>query len=113
MQRMCIGCQAHAEHSVKDLSRILCSQVQAYFCGHDHNLEHLYHAATRTHTIVSGAGSKCGRMINGTTDSLYQYPAQGFVVMNVGQQIAVADFYTLEGGHLEPAYTAIIPKQLE
>ena len=32
--------------------------VQAYFCGHDHHLEHLHTPNSRLHYIISGAGSE-------------------------------------------------------
>ena len=51
--------------------------LQAYFCGHDHSLEHLYRSDTGVHYIVSGAGSRCDRGFGTATDSLFQWPYSG------------------------------------
>jgi hypothetical protein len=33
--------------------------VQAYLCGHEHNLQYLHVEGERTHYFVSGGGSQC------------------------------------------------------
>lgn len=48
-------------------------KVQAYFAGHDHDLEHLRHAVDGTYTydiVVTGAGSKLTGVANGVVDSV-------------------------------------------
>ena len=52
-------------------------RLQAWFAGHDHNLEHLYVDSHGYHVIVSGAGSRCNREFIGEELSRYQWPYSG------------------------------------
>ena len=52
--------------------------VQAYFCGHEHNLQYLHKEGEPTHYIVSGGGSQVGQYGNGTgPDLLMFHPSSG------------------------------------
>ena len=48
--------------------------VQAYLCGHEHNLQYLHKEGERTHYIVSGGGSQVGNYGNGTGPDLLMFP---------------------------------------
>ncbi|EFN52556.1 hypothetical protein CHLNCDRAFT_138537 [Chlorella variabilis] len=81
--------------------------VQAYLCGHDHNLEHL--AVQGYNVIVSGGGSESGREKVGSAFSHYYYPYSGFVSLLVDPEEMVVKFYTLEDDDL-PAHTTLITR---
>ena len=49
--------------------------VQAYLCGHEHNLQYLHKEGERTHYIVSGGGSQVGNYGNGTGPDLLMFHA--------------------------------------
>ena len=52
--------------------------VQAYFCGHEHNLQYLHAQGEPTHYIVSGGGSQVGSYGNFTgQDLLLFHPGSG------------------------------------
>ena len=52
--------------------------VQAYFCGHEHNLQYLHRHGESTHHIVSGGGSQTGQYGNSTgQDLLLFHPGSG------------------------------------
>ena len=79
--------------------------VDAYFSGHDHNLEHLKFRDLDTEYFVSGAGSDCDRGFTGTTDSMFQYQYSGFVAVDVSNNHIEVNFYSLEAGPDKPIYT--------
>ena len=54
--------------------------VQAYFAGHDHNLEHI-HVPNAPHYLISGGGSKSDRPFIDNIGSLFQVP--GLSVLRV------------------------------
>lgn len=52
--------------------------VQAYFCGHEHNLQYLHRQGESTHHVVSGGGSQTGQYGNSTgQDLLLFHPGSG------------------------------------
>ena len=52
--------------------------VQAYFCGHEHNLQYLHTEGETTHYVVSGGGSQVGQYGNGTGPDLVMFhPGSG------------------------------------
>ena len=52
--------------------------AQAYFCGHEHNLQYLHKEGEPTHYIVSGGGSQVGQYGNGTAPDLIMFhPGSG------------------------------------
>ena len=52
--------------------------VQAYFCGHEHNLQYLHKEGEPTHYVVSGGGSQVGNYGDGTgPDLLMFHPGSG------------------------------------
>ena len=55
--------------------------VSAYFCGHDHNLQHIH--ASSYHQIVSGAGSELGKGFFSHHHSPFQYDENGFVFVRI------------------------------
>ncbi|KAI3430746.1 hypothetical protein D9Q98_009158 [Chlorella vulgaris] len=79
--------------------------VQLYLTGHDHNLEHLDRGFYSV--VVTGAGSETGREQVAAAYSHYYYPYSGFVGVTIEPEMAVVDFYTLEGGDI-PAHTTLI-----
>jgi hypothetical protein len=51
--------------------------VQAYFCGHDHNLQLLHKPGTGYHHVTSGAGSLVRPEFFGRKHSLFQHGGNG------------------------------------
>ena len=86
--------------------------AQAYFSGHDHNLEHLHLPDLGLHYIVAGGGSDCDRGFVGGASSLYQHPYSGFVAATVSRHELTVNFFTLESS-TRPAHTARIPANPE
>jgi len=84
--------------------------VQAYFSGHDHNLEHIHVDNTRPHYIISGGGSKSDRPFTGDTDSMFQWPYSGFVTAELARDELIVAFYGYGTGtdDLEPMYSTRI-----
>jgi tartrate-resistant acid phosphatase type 5 len=74
--------------------------VQAYFAGHDHDLEHL--KLDRLHLIVSGAGSEHRPVKNPTTNA-FSRACSGFVMASVGENSMKVRFFDGEGHHLYSA----------
>lgn len=83
-------------------------KVNAYFSGHDHNLEHLKCSDLDTEYFISGAGSDCDRGFKGNTDSMFQYQYSGFTAVEVRSNDMKVDFYSLEGGPSKPIYTTVL-----
>lgn len=83
--------------------------LQAYFSGHDHNLEHLHVEEVGTHYFVSGGGSDTDgqRDFLGTASSVFQYRYSGFAAVHVSPKGAVVEFYAPEH-QLKPVHTARI-----
>ncbi|PSC71678.1 Metallo-dependent phosphatase [Micractinium conductrix] len=83
--------------------------VQAYFAGHDHDMECL--AAEGYHIVVSGAGSETNRT-QGTPNpgSTFYWPYSGFVAVRLEADSMRVDFHTLDGG-TQPAFTSTIPRR--
>lgn len=73
-------------------------QVTAYFCGHDHDLEHLKPDGP-THYIVSGAGSSV-RPVNPTDITRFSQSIPGFVVVRVYDKSFTLAFIDYEGNLL-------------
>ena len=67
--------------------------MQAYFAGHDHNLEHIRASNLTLHYIISGGGSKSDRPFIGDTDSLFQWPYSGFVTAELSKNELIVHFY--------------------
>jgi tartrate-resistant acid phosphatase type 5 len=80
---------------------------QAYFSGHDHDLEHLHVREVGAHYVVTGGGSDCHREFQGAASSVWQYPGSGFVAAAVAGDTLTVDFYTLDGD-LQAAHTLAI-----
>jgi tartrate-resistant acid phosphatase type 5 len=80
--------------------------VQAYFAGHDHDLEHL--KLDRLHLIVSGAGSE-HRPVKSPTTSAFSRACSGFVMASVGENNMQMRFFDGEGHHLYSANVAHHP----
>jgi len=74
--------------------------VQAYFAGHDHDLEHL--KLDRLDLIVSGAGSEHRPMQNPPT-SPFSRSCSGFVMASVGENNMHVRFFDGEGDNLYSA----------
>ena len=84
--------------------------VQAYFCGHDHNLQHIHADERGYHQVTSGAGSAIGSGFFGDTDSPFQYDANGFVAVTVGRKSMRVEFIGVDED--APLYVVDIPKAL-
>eukprot|EP01026_Neomeris_dumetosa_P039985 TRINITY_DN32_c0_g6_i2.p1 TRINITY_DN32_c0_g6~~TRINITY_DN32_c0_g6_i2.p1 ORF type:complete len:405 (-),score=41.59 TRINITY_DN32_c0_g6_i2:272-1486(-) len=84
---------------VDDLEPILKSQnVQVYFNGHDHDLEHIRFENDVTNYITSGAGSKVREFDVGYRfGAKYQYPKQGYVSVEMNSETMNIVFYGIDG----------------
>jgi tartrate-resistant acid phosphatase type 5 len=74
--------------------------VQAYFAGHDHDLEHL--KLDHLDLIVSGAGSE-HRPMKSPATSPFSRACSGFVTASVGENDMQVRFFDGEGHHLYSA----------
>lgn len=77
--------------------------VQAYFAGHDHDLEHL--KLDHLDLIVSGAGSEHRPMKNPPTGP-FSRACSGFVMASVGENNMYVRFFDGEGHNLYSANVA-------
>lgn len=86
--------------------------MQAYFAGHDHNLEHIHAGNDTLHYVISGGGSKSDRPFISDTDSLFQWPYSGFVTAELSQEDLIVRFYGVCSGEddAEPIYKASISR---
>ncbi|KAK9807654.1 hypothetical protein WJX72_005515 [[Myrmecia] bisecta] len=84
--------------------------VQAYFCGHDHDLQHINAEGSGVHYLVSGAGSLTTKGFLDDADSLFQYDGSGFVAVTLSRDELLCEFLGIEGNYLQPIHTARIPK---
>lgn len=87
--------------------------VQAYFAGHDHNLEHIHVPRRTPHYIVSGGGSKTERPFEAKDGSLFQWPSSGFVSVELSAEEMTVEFlgYGTGADDNAPMYMARIPRQ--
>ena len=67
--------------------------VQAYFAGHDHNLEHIHVNSSTPHYIIIGGGSKSDRPFICATNSMFQWPYSGFVTAELSNEELTVYFY--------------------
>jgi hypothetical protein len=84
-------------------------KVDAYFCGHDHSLQHLFNKHTGIHYFVCGSGSSTGvlRAIPGYTLAGLLVP--GFIDCVIGTDAMTVRFVSSQGAEM---YTVDIQKQI-
>lgn len=82
--------------------------AQAYFCGHDHNLQYIYNPDRQYHQITSGAGSQIGSYFYGDLDSPFQYGANGFVAVSMGRNSMRVEYLGVDSD--EPLFVVEIPQ---
>lgn len=89
---------------------ILKYNVSAYFCGHDHNLQHIIVPDQQGyHQILSGAGSQLGKGFFRQKNSPFQHDAtQGFVMATVMTDVMHVEYLTIDSP-VEPLYSVDIP----
>ena len=75
------------------------NNVQAYFCGHDHNLQHLIDDGI--HYFVSGGGSRAREDIGKRADAVFTANSTGFLEVALTSTILVATFYDQSGKLLD------------
>lgn len=80
--------------------------VQAYFAGHDHNLQHHRPAGSPVDYFVSGAGSLTREVIQ-TPNTLFAYRAPGFMAASLTRNGMVVRSYNEDGDLL---YSADVPR---
>lgn len=87
--------------------------VQAYFAGHDHNLEHIYVPGQTPHYIISGGGSKTERPFIDEAGSHFQWPSSGFVSVVLRDQKMTVEFlgYGTGADDNAPMYVARVPRE--
>lgn len=83
--------------------------AQAYFNGHDHNLQHIKNPGHPVHYLVSGAGSRVGGGFTGNNTAPLMYGGNGFVAVTLRSEEMAAEFVGL-GGVL---HTVRIPVKVE
>ncbi|MEL6192936.1 MAG: tartrate-resistant acid phosphatase type 5 family protein [Bacteroidota bacterium] len=71
-------------------------QVHAYFCGHEHDVQHLKADGKFTHHFVSGAGSMV-RETGSTNESKYTEGENSFLSVRMTKNSLVAQFIKAEG----------------
>lgn len=80
----------------------------AYFCGHEHDLQHIRRTGGRVHYVVSGAGSdtRPGEFdsVDDTPGLNYATESQGFVSVRVGSNTLNVQFFTTAHGPEHPEY---------
>ena len=106
-----LSLHASSIQTIRDSLAMQEAGVQAYFAGHDHNLEHIHASNSNPHYIISGGGSKSDRPFIGDTDSLFQWPYSGFVTAELSEAELAVQFYGFgtRADDLEPMYSVLIP----
>lgn len=97
-----------------DICTVQAAEVQAYFAGHDHNLEHIHVAGKNPHYIISGGGSKTERPFLAKTASHFQWPSSGFVAVELSEEELRVEFLGYSGTGPDdnaPLYVARIPRE--
>ena len=78
--------------------------LQAYFCGHEHNLQYLHREGESTHHIVSGGGSQTGEYGNSTgQDLMLFHPGSGEQCIKLAQIDAIWQYFSGNFIHLPAA----------
>lgn len=72
------------------------NNVDVYFCGHEHDLQHIKPENHNTHHLISGAGSEV-RPTKMTTDSLAAVSETGIMVISVTQDELLIQFVNYKG----------------
>jgi tartrate-resistant acid phosphatase type 5 len=99
------------EDMVADVEPLLVEHgVQAYFAGHDHNLQHLHDPDSGYHHITSGAGSSIGSGFYGNKHSPFQWPGNGFVAVEMRKKTMRVEYIGVDGD--EPLFTIDIPRDV-
>ena len=83
--------------------------AQAYFAGHDHNLQHIHNPETKYHHVTSGAGSSIGSHFYGDKYSPFQHAGNGFVAVEVGKYSMKVEYLGVDGA--TPLFSIDIPRQ--
>jgi len=84
--------------------------VQAYFCGHDHNLQYIYNPNRGYHHVTSGAGSAIGDGFSGHHDSPFQYAGNGFVAVTMGPRAMKVEYLGVDSD--EPLFSVTVPRDI-
>ncbi|MDX1440490.1 MAG: tartrate-resistant acid phosphatase type 5 family protein, partial [Rubricoccaceae bacterium] len=61
--------------------------VQAYFAGHDHNLQHLRREGSPIHYFISGAGSLTRGVDRDDPDALFLLQSAGFMAVSMTDEV--------------------------
>ena len=71
--------------------------VAAYFCGHEHSLEH--HVENDVHMFISGGGSKVGPLFRRWEQEVFSLDRQGFAQVSFEKDAEAmrVTFYDLRG----------------
>jgi hypothetical protein len=85
--------------------------VQAYFCGHDHNLQHLHSPAWGYNQVTSGAGSEVSDRFYGRQDSPFQYGANGFAAVTVSPESMLVEYMGVDSD--QPLFAIQVPLRME
>ena len=80
--------------------------VQAYICGHDHNLQHHRPPGSPVDYFVSGAGSLTREVIQ-TPNTLFAYRSPGFMAASLTRDHMIMRSFSESGQYL---YSADVPR---
>lgn len=76
--------------------------VSAYFCGHEHTLEH--YETDGFHAFVSGGGSKISHLVPAATQSVFSLDRSGFAHVVLTNSTLLVRFIDLSGSVVHTAY---------
>ena len=98
------GARKNAQNSVRtSLESILAkNKVNIYFCGHEHDLQHLKAAGKPTHYFLSGAGADL-RPTGLINESLFAASVQGFMLATINRKNIVVKIIDYNGNILHVA----------
>ncbi|EFN52564.1 hypothetical protein CHLNCDRAFT_32423 [Chlorella variabilis] len=82
--------------------------VQAYLCGHDHNLQLLHKPGTGYWHVTSGGGSRVGPKFRGTKHALFQHGGNGFVAVRLSPSLMAVEYMGLDSE--QPLYSIHIAR---
>lgn len=79
-------------------------KVPAYFCGHEHSLEHAI--LNNVHYFVSGAGSKVREITGHAPENVFAIGQQGFMAVAIESEMMYAYFVDMTGAILHTVKVA-------
>ncbi len=85
------------------------NKVNIYFCGHEHDLQHLKSTNGPTHYLLSGAGGAAVRPTSLINESLFAASVPGFMSLLVNKKVLEVKIIDYNGSILHTATIEPIP----